>query len=128
MIVTFSPSFSESGKWRKRNCRQSDVQAGLAAIHPNSPGDGVVLLLFWPSGCLKCDIAKLAVGHAHAGGLARPLENCEMIGSVYCFPVQQSHLIVTIMFRAVIYNELTLRGDSCTPRDFDSKAIRLQLA
>jgi hypothetical protein len=108
MIVTFSPSFPESGTWRKRNCRQSDVPVGLAAIHPDSSTDGLVLSSSWPNGCLKCDIAKLGIQHAHAARLAWPLENCEMIGSVYCFPVQQSDLIVTILFCGVIYNEFAM--------------------
>jgi hypothetical protein len=60
--------------------------------------------------------------------LAWPLENCEMIGSVYCFPVQQSDLIVSILFRGAIYNEFAMRGDSCTFHDFDLKAIDSQLA
>jgi hypothetical protein len=128
MIVTFSLSFPESGKWRKCNYRQSDVQVGLGAIHPDSSGDGLVLSSSWPSGCLKCNIAKLAIGHAHAGRLAWPLENCEVIGSVYCFPVRQSDLIVTILFYGAIYNEFAMRGDSYTFRDFDSKAIPPQLA
>jgi hypothetical protein len=128
MIVTFSPSFPESGKWRKRNCIQSNIQVGLAAIHPGSSGDGLVLSLSWPSGCLKCDIAKLATGHAHAGGLAWPFEKYEVIGLVYCFPIQQSDLIMTILFRGAIYNEFAVRGDSYTFRDFDSKAIYSQLA
>jgi hypothetical protein len=128
MIVTFSPSFPESGKWRERNCRQSDVQVGLATIHPDSSGDGLVLSSSWPNGCLKCDIAKFAIGHAHAGHLAWPLEKYEMIGSVYCFPVQQSDLIVSILFRGAIYNEFVMRGDSCTSPDFDSKAIHSQSA
>jgi hypothetical protein len=100
----------------------------LAAIHPDSSGDGLVLSSSWLSGCLKCDIAKLGIGHAHAGDLVWPLENCEMIGSVYCSPVQQSDLIVTILLRGTIYNEFSMRGDLCTFRDFDSKAIHSQLA
>jgi hypothetical protein len=77
---------------------------------------------------LKYDIAKLAIGHAHAGRLASPLENCEMIGSVYCFPIQQSDLIVSILFHGAIYNDISMRGDSYTFRDLGSKAIHLQLA
>jgi hypothetical protein len=51
-----------------------------------------------------------------------------MIGSVSCFPVQQSDLIVAILFRGAMYNALAMRGDSGTSRDFDSKAIHSQLA
>jgi hypothetical protein len=99
----------------------------LAAIHPDCSRDGLVLSLSWPGGCLKCDIAKLVIGHAHAWGLAWPLENCEIIGSAYSFPVQQSDLTVSILFRGTIYNEFAMRGDSCTFRDLDSKAIHSQL-
>jgi hypothetical protein len=60
-IVAFSPSFPESWKWKKRNCRHSTVKVGLAGIHPDSSGDGLVLSLSWPSGCLKSGIAKLAI-------------------------------------------------------------------